>query len=142
MAQIDVAVSSDLAPQQAWKMASDLHRFDEWLTIFGGWRGPVPSSIRVGTTVSSCIKVKGFRNVIDWRVTRYDEPTLIEMKGVGRPAVRISLTVEVKPEGVGSQFRVAAELTGGLLGTPVGRLVARVLQSEISKSVTNLAALR
>jgi hypothetical protein len=142
MAQIDVAVGSDLAPQQAWKMASDLHRFDEWLTIFGGWRSPVPSSIRVGTTVSSCIKVKGFRNVIDWRVTRYDEPTLIEMTGVGRGGVRITLTVEVQSDGAGSRFRVMAELGGGLLGTPVGRLVARVLQSEVHKSVTNLAALR
>jgi carbon monoxide dehydrogenase subunit G len=142
MASIDVAVSSDLPPQQAWKMASDLHRFDEWLTIFGGWRSPVPSSIRVGTSVLAAIKVKGFRNVIDFRVTRYNEPTLIEMIGTGRPSVRISLSVEVQPHGAGSQFRVAAELAGGLLSTPVGRLVAKVLQSEIAKSVRNLAALR
>ena len=45
MAKIDVAVSTDLAPHQAWKLASDLHRFDEWLTIFGGWRSEVPSTI-------------------------------------------------------------------------------------------------
>ena len=84
MATIDVAVSTDLAPQQAWKLASDLRRFDEWLTIFGGWRSEVPSAIEVGTCVSSCIKVKGFRNVIHWRVTRYDEPKLIELAAAGR----------------------------------------------------------
>jgi hypothetical protein len=37
----------------------------------------VPSQIEVGTCVASCIKVKGFRNVVHWRVTRYDEPKLI-----------------------------------------------------------------
>ncbi len=35
-----------------------------------------------------------------------------------------------------------AELKGGLLGTRIGQLVAKVLQSEVRKSVTNLAALR
>ncbi|MDT5300711.1 MAG: hypothetical protein QOG79_3953, partial [Mycobacterium sp.] len=38
MASVDVSVSSDLSPEQAWKLASNLHRFDEWLTIFGGWK--------------------------------------------------------------------------------------------------------
>ena len=38
MARVDVAVSSDLSPERAWKLASDLRRFGEWLTIFDGWR--------------------------------------------------------------------------------------------------------
>ena len=142
MATIDVAVPTDLAPHQAWKLASDLRRFDEWLTIFGGWRSEVPSTIEAGTCVSSCIKVKGFRNVIHWRVTRYDEPKLVELSGAGRGGVRISLTIEVQEALPGSRFRVLADLKGGLLGTRIGQLVAKVLQSEVRKSVTNLAALR
>ena len=61
-------------------------RFDEWLTIFGGWRSEVPDAVEVGTCVSSCIKVKGFRNIIHWRVTRYDEPKVIELVGRGAAA--------------------------------------------------------
>ena len=57
MAKIDVSVATDLAPQPAWKLASDLGRFGEWLTIFGGWRSEVPTTIEEGTCVSSCIKV-------------------------------------------------------------------------------------
>jgi hypothetical protein len=53
MATVDVAVSSDLSPDHAWAVASDLRRFDDWLTIFGGWRGDVPSHVEVGTCVSS-----------------------------------------------------------------------------------------
>ena len=142
MAKVDVAVSSNLTPERAWALASDLRRFDEWLTIFAGWRSEVPPQIEVGTCVSSCVKVKGFRNIIHWRVTRYDEPELIEMNGAGRGGVRIALVVEVQEDPPGSRFKVRAELTGGLLNTRIGQLVARVLRSEIDKSVRNLAALR
>jgi len=142
MAKVDVAVSSDLSPEKAWALASDLRRFEEWLTIFGGWRSEVPSQIEVGACVSSCVKVKGFRNVVHWRVTRYDEPKLIEIVGRGRPGIRITLTLCVRDDKPGSTFQVVADLSGGLLSTPVGRLVAKVLESDVRKSVENLAALR
>jgi hypothetical protein len=142
MATVDVSVSSDLSPEKAWELASDLSRFDEWLTIFGGWRSEVPTQVEVGTTVSSTIKVKGFRNVIHWRVTRYDEPKAIEMVGRGKPAVCIALRLCVKDDGNGSTFQVIADLTGGLLNTRIGNLVAKVLESDVRRSVTNLAALR
>jgi hypothetical protein len=142
MATVDVAVRSDLSPDRAWALASDLRRFDEWLTIFGGWRSEVPSQVEVGTCVSSLIKVKGFRNVIHWCVTRYDEPKEIELVGRGRPAVCIALRLCVKDDGQGSTFQVVADLTGGLLNTRIGNLVAKVVESDVRKSVTNLAALR
>jgi hypothetical protein len=142
MATVDVAVSSDLSPERAWTLASDLRRFDEWLTIFGGWRSEVPSQVEVGTCVSSLIKVKGFRNVIHWCVTRYDEPKEIELVGRGRPAICIALRLCVKDNRPGSTFQVVADLTGGLLNTRIGNLVAKVVESDVRKSVTNLAALR
>lgn len=142
MATVDVSVSSDLPPERAWVLASDLRRFDEWLTIFGGWRSEVPSQIEVGTCVSSSIKVKGFRNTIHWRVTRYDEPKEIELVGRGRPAICIALRLCVKDNEPGSTFQVVADLSGGLLNTRIGNLVAKVLESDVRKSVENLASLR
>ena len=87
-----------------------------------------PSVIEPGTCVSSCIRVKGFRNIIHWRVTRYDEPRLIELRGAGRGGVRISLTIRGARTSARVEVHVVAELTGGLLSTAVGRLVARVLR--------------
>jgi hypothetical protein len=142
MAAVDVSVSSDLSPLDAWALASDLSRFDEWLTIFGGWRGEVPADIEVGTCVSSLIKVKGFRNTIHWHVTRYDDPKVIELVGRGRPGIRICLTLCVRDEKPGSTFQVVADLSGGLLNTRIGNLVAKVIESDVHKSVANLAALR
>ncbi len=109
MATVDVVVSSDLNPDQAWALASDLRRFDDWLTIFGGWRSDVPSHVEVGTCVSSLIKVKGFRNTIHWRVTRYDEPKTIELVGRGRPGICIALRLCVKETSPGPSSNVASD---------------------------------
>jgi hypothetical protein len=42
----------------------------------------------------------------------------------------------------GSTFHLSADLKGGVLSGPVGRLLARVLRSDVRQSVHNLAALR
>jgi hypothetical protein len=141
MATVDVTVPSDVSPQQAWKLASDLSRFGEWMTIFAGWRGTVPENISEGTEVSSLIKVKGFRNTIHWRVTKYDEPRTIELSGTGWPAVKISITMNVADIDGQTCFHLIADISGGVLNGPVGRLVARVLESDVRKSVSNLASL-
>ncbi|GAA2048437.1 type II toxin-antitoxin system Rv0910 family toxin [Williamsia deligens] len=142
MAELNVTVRSDVDPATAWSLASDLRRFDEWLTIFGGWRSDVPETIEKGTTVKSLIRVKGFRNTITWTVTEYDAPTRIGLEGTGKGGVRIRLDLRVSPDGDGSSFQVAADLSGGLLSGPVGRFVAKVIESDVRQSVDNLAALR
>lgn len=141
MAQVNVSTTSDLSPEAAWKLASDLGRFGDWMTIFGGWRSKVPASIEKGTRVSSLIKVKGFRNVIHWEVTQYDEPHTIELTGRGRGGVRIKVGMGVTDNDPGSTFDLTAELGGGLLSGPVGALVAKVIKSDVRKSVCNLAVL-
>jgi hypothetical protein len=141
VARVDVSTSSDLSPQSAWKLASDLSRFGDWMTIFGGWRSRVPSTIEKGSRVSSLIKVKGFRNVIHWTITQYDEPKAIELAGSGRAGVRITVAMKVTDNNPGSTFRLSADLSGGLLNGPLGRLVARIIKSDVRRSVGNLAAL-
>lgn len=112
------------------------------MTIFGGWRSKVPSTIEKGTQVSSCVKVKGFRNVIHWTVTRYDEPKSIELQGRGRGGIRIVVAMNVAGDHPGSTFHLTADLTGGVLRGPIGKVVARVVRSDVRKSVNNLAALQ
>ncbi|WP_039889584.1 SRPBCC family protein [Mycobacterium xenopi] len=142
MARVEVSTTSELEPAAAWKLASDLSRFGEWMTIFGGWRGAVPSTIEEGTCVSACIKLKGFRNVIHWTVTRYDEPEVIELKGRGRSGIRLAVRMTLTDNHPGTVFRLTAEIKGGVLNGPLGRLVARVVKSDAHKSIANLAALR
>ena len=144
MATVDVAVSSDLSPDKAWALASDLRRFDEWLTIFGGWRSEVPSQIEVGTCVSSCIKVKGFRNIIHWRVTRYDEPKLIELSRSGPPVGFASVPDHRGAGPMSPRLQISGGRRADRRATqhPNRQARRRVLQSDVRKSVNNLAALR
>ena len=88
-----------------------------------------------------CIKVKGFRNVIHWTVTQYDEPNAIELAGRGRGGIRITVAMKVSDDHPGSTFNLTADLSGGLLNGPLGRLVARIIKSDVHESVCNLAAL-
>ena len=141
MATVDVSVTSALSPERAWVLASNLERFDEWLTIFGGWKSPVPEVVEKGTTVSSLIKVKGFRNTIHWEVTEYDEPHRIEMRGTGRGGVHIDLHMTIDDNQPGTTFHLKAGLHGALLDGPIGALCARVLRGDVEKSVNNLASL-
>ncbi|MCF3941335.1 MULTISPECIES: type II toxin-antitoxin system Rv0910 family toxin [Gordonia] len=141
MAAVDVGIRSEMTPEEAWQLASDLHRFSEWMTIFGGWKSEVPDEIDEGTEVSSLIKVKGFRNVIHWQVTCYEEPTAIALSGTGRGGVHIDLTMRVDEVDAGSRFSLNAALRGGLLNGPVGRLVARMMESDVRESIENLAQL-
>src|ERR1700722_17560320 len=99
------------------------------ITIFGGWRSRAPSTIDEGIRVSSLIKVKGFRNVIHWTVTRYDEPNAIELAGRGRGRMRTPVARKVTDNHLGATFHLAADRKGGLLNGPLGRLVARVVKS-------------
>jgi hypothetical protein len=138
---VDVSTTSNLSPAAAWKLASDLSRFGDWMTIFGGWRGKVPSTIQQGTRVSSLIKVKGFRNVIHWEVTQYDEPIAIELAGRGRGGVRITVAMKVTDNKPGSTFELSSDLGGGVLNGPLGKLVAKIITSDVRDSVCNLAAL-
>ena len=41
----------------------------------------------------------------------------------------------------GSTFDLTADLSGGVLNGPLGKLVARIIKSDVRKSVCNLAAL-
>lgn len=142
MAKVDVSVSSDQSPREAWALASDLDRFGEWMTIFAGWKSPVPAEVQLGTQVSSLIKVKGFRNVIHWEVTSFELNRRLEMRGSGRGGVHIALDMTISDDQPGSTFHLVARLSGGLLNGPVGSLVAKVLESDVRRSVENLAALR
>ncbi|MBI3215764.1 MAG: SRPBCC family protein [Mycobacterium sp.] len=141
MAEVDVSVSSTMEPDQAWKLASDLSRFGEWMTIFGGWKSEVPAVIDKGVTVSSLIKVKGFRNVIHWEVTEYDYLNKIALAGTGRGGVRIGLTMSIRHDNPGSTFHLVARLSGSLLNGKIGDFVAKLMENDVRRSVENLAEL-
>jgi len=66
----------------------------------------------------------------------------LSCKACARGGIRIAVAMTVTGKDSGSDFHLTADLKGGLLSGPIGGLVARVLRSDVRKSVNNLAALR
>ncbi len=56
--------------------------------------------------------------------------------------MNIALQMGVQDCQPGSALHLEAHLSGGLLSGPVGSLVAKVLGSDVRRSVENLGALR
>lgn len=141
MAQAKVSVELARSPQQTWDLASDLSRYDQWLTVHEGWRGELPAQIAAGTTATSVVAVKGFRNRVDWTLTQYDPPQSLKLVGAGKGGVKITLDLRISPSKKGSAITMDIDVSGGLVVGPVGFGVSRALKGEVATSLENFAKL-
>lgn len=141
MARAQVSLELAHPPEKAWELASDLARYDQWLTVHEGWRGELPAEIAVGTTATSVVSVKGFRNRVDWTLTEYTPPRSLKLVGAGKGGVDVSLDLRISPSRKGSEVSMDIEVSGGLVVGPVGLGVSRALKGEVKKSLENFAKL-
>jgi hypothetical protein len=70
MAKVSGSIDVPLPPDEAWKHASDLSRFKDWLTIHRVWRSKLPDVLEKGTVIESYVEVKGMPNRIKWITSR------------------------------------------------------------------------
>jgi carbon monoxide dehydrogenase subunit G len=102
MAKLSGSIDVPLPPEEAWKHASDLSRYNDWLTIHRVWRSKLPDEIEKGTVVESIVEVKGMPNRIRWTVVRYKPPEGMTLNGDGVGGVKVKLLAKVQPKGDGS----------------------------------------
>jgi carbon monoxide dehydrogenase subunit G len=137
MAKLSGSIDVPLPPEVAWKHASDLSRFKEWLTIHRVWRSKLPDDIEKGTVVESIVEVKGMYNRIKWTVVRYKPPEGMTLNGDGVGGVKVKLMAKVAPAGEGSVVSFDVHLGGPALFGPIGMIVAAALRSDINESLQN-----
>ena len=82
MAKLSDSVGVPLPPQKSWECASDLSRFNEWLTIHRVWRTKLPETLEKGTVIESIVEVKGMPNRIRWTIVHYKPPEAMTLDGV------------------------------------------------------------
>jgi len=142
VAKVNATALVPASPDQTWAMASDLSRFDEWLTLHDGWRGEVPAVIGKGTALTSVVKVMGLRNRISWRVESFTPPTALSISGRGVGGVRVALTLSIRATGESaSKVTIDAEVTGRPVFGPVGMAIGRAVRADVRRSVATLARL-
>ena len=137
MAKLSGSIDVPLAPEVAWKHASDLSRYKEWLTIHRVWRSKLPDDIEKGTVVESIVEVKGMYNRIKWTVVRYKPPEGMTLNGDGVGGVKVKLIVKVQPAADGSTVGFDVHLGGPALFGPIGMIVAAALRGDIRRSLQN-----
>jgi hypothetical protein len=138
MAKLSVSVDVPLAPETAWECASDLSRYNEWLTIHRVWRSKLPETLQRGTVLDSIVEVKGMANRIRWTIVNYQPPEAMTLDGDGRGGVKVKLIGKVKPardDPAGSTVTFDVHLGGPALFGPIGVVVAAALKGDIRDSL-------
>lgn len=137
MAKLSGSIDVPLPPDVAWQHASDLSRYQDWLTIHRVWRSALPDEIEKGTVVESIVEVKGMYNRIKWTVVRYKPPEGMTLNGDGVGGVKVKLLAKVAPNGDGSTVSFDVHLGGPALFGPIGMIVAAALRGDINQSLQN-----
>lgn len=134
MAKVESRLEVALPPDVAWEKAADLETLPQWVTLHDGWRGPLPALAK-GAKITCVVKVKNFRNRVDWTITEYDPPRTLVLDGKGVAGTKYKLTVTITPAGSGSTIALRADLGGAPLFGPIGATVARALKGDIAESL-------
>lgn len=145
MAKLSVSVDVPLPPEKAWEYASDLSRYDEWLSIHRAWRSKLPETLEKGTVLDSIVEVKGMLNRIKWTLVHYRPPEALTLNGDGRGGVKVKLLGKIKPAAVdggdGATVTFDVHLGGPALFGPIGMVVAAALRSDIQDSLNKFKSL-
>jgi carbon monoxide dehydrogenase subunit G len=137
MAKLSRSIDVPLPPEEAWKYASDLSRYKEWLTIHRVWRSKVPDVLEKGTVIESYVEVKGMPNRIRWTIVHYKPPEAMTLNGDGVGGVKVKLIAKVQPKGDGSVVSFNVHLGGPALFGPIGMIVAAALRTDTRESLQN-----
>jgi carbon monoxide dehydrogenase subunit G len=138
MAKLSVSVDVPLSPEKAWEAASDLSRYEEWLTIHRVWRSKLPETLEKGTKLSSIVEVKGMPNLIRWTIVSYKPPQSMTLDGDGKGGVKVKLVGKIKPadeDATRSTVTFDVHLGGPALFGPIGMIVAGALKGDIRESL-------
>jgi len=147
MAKVSVSVDVPLSPEEAWRHASDLSRYREWLTIHRVWRSKLPENLDKGTVVESIVEVKGMASRIRWTIVSFKPPQSMTLDGVGVGGVKVKLIGKVRPDGKGgatenqgSVVTMDVHLGGPALFGPIGMIVAAALRGDIQQSLNRFVS--
>jgi len=135
MAKVELSRPLPLTPDHAWVHASNLDELGKWLVLHEGRRSDVPSELSVGTTLVGVAGAKGLRNRVTWTVTALDPPRLLEVSGKGVGGTKYEPKMTVRPTSSGCVFTVSLRLGGAPLFGPIGATAARVVNSDIERSI-------
>jgi uncharacterized protein YndB with AHSA1/START domain len=138
VASVDIAAPED----RVWEIASDTHRYAEWVeSTLEVLHSDGPAS--PGSTYDELTRVGGpWKTATHWRVTEFDAPTRQVHAGKGLITARgMGLVMETAPAGGSTRFTMTLRYTPrfGRLGAALDRLVAGSVTRAQQRSAQTFA---
>ena len=130
---IDVAAT----PEDAFAVAADPARFEEWLTLHDGWPDGAPASTDAGAQFSQQMKIMGMPSRIEWTVEERAATTLT-LTGDGPMGAKLRTTIETAPSDGGATVSYYSEFSGGGIQGPMGEMVTKKAGEETEASLGKL----
>ena len=120
---------------------TDLHAFDQWLSLHDGWRSELPDELAEGQRIESVIRAKGIRNRIAWTIRDLRPPHHASLVGEGVGGTAVSLRFDLTERGGGTTIAMLADFRHPMLKGPLGGVAARTIRGDLEASMRKLAAI-
>ena len=137
MPSVTKTVDLDRPQEEAFALATDPARFEEWLTLHAGWPDGVPGAPSEGDAFKQKLSIMGMPADVDWKVTALEPGSRIVMTGAGPMGATLGTTIVAD----GGTVSYEAEFSGGGIQGPMGDMVTKKAGEEIEASLEKLKAL-
>lgn len=142
MRTIEASATYQASPDQVWEVLCDLSRWPQWLVIHKEWKTDVPGSITRGDTATAAATVMNMPISVDWTCEQADPPRSLVMAGITRAGVTLALALDVRAGATdATTVAVTANIDGGMIDGPMGRVFQKSLVGALDKSLRNAEAL-
>ncbi|HET7691235.1 MAG TPA: SRPBCC family protein [Nocardioidaceae bacterium] len=141
MGQISTTRTLPAPPNKVWEILSDVHRWDEWLSIHAGWIEEPPATLTPGAKLVEKIFMLGMANKLEWTVETVEPEKLLVITGVGMAAVKsrfsFAITSSTDTE---TEVTIDANFEGSLVVGALAKAVEKDGLKNLNDSLDKLSA--
>jgi hypothetical protein len=141
MPSVTKTVELRVPQEDAFRLATDPSRFEEWLTLHSSWPNGIPISTEAGSEFTQTLVLLGMPSDVAWKVEECVAPTRFVLRGSGPMGAQLSTTIIAADGGDGSTISYEAEFSGGAIEGPIGEVVTKKAGEELETSLGNLKTL-
>jgi carbon monoxide dehydrogenase subunit G len=141
MPSVTKTVELPVSQEQAFSLATDPGRFEEWLTLHKAWPNGTPASTETGQEFIQKLSIMGMPADVSWTVAEYEAPSRFVLRGAGPMGAQLSTTILATASGEGTAISYEAEFSGGGIQGPMGEMVTKKAGEELETSLGKLRAL-
>jgi carbon monoxide dehydrogenase subunit G len=141
MPSVTKTVELSVPQDEAFRLATDPSRFNEWLTLHQAWPNGAPDSTDTGAEFVQKLSIMGMPADVSWKVEAYEAPSRMALRGSGPLGAELATRITTEADGAGTKLSYEAEFSGGGIQGPMGEMVTKKAGEEIETSLGRLKEL-